>query len=233
MKGKLIMLITIGIICALLTSVMFVQFKSVHVIEESGVGVMLEAELRAEYADVKEKSDELKAQIEETQKSIDEYNELSTDDTGTRELLRSDVQKAEMDLGYKSVKGPGLIITLSDGDNAANNSDEVVKYFDLLLAINELKYAGAEAISINDERYVNTSYIASIQGMYLIMNGQRITSPYTIKVIGDSKYLESVINIKGGLKDQMKSYNKNISYTVENEIFINKYENLIEINYGE
>ncbi len=31
----------------------------------------------------------------------------------------------------------------------------------------------------------------------------------------------------------MKSYNKNISYTVENEIFINKYENLIEINYGE
>lgn len=233
MKGKLIMLITIGIICALLTSIMFVQFKSVHVIEESGVGVMLEAELRSEYAEVKEKSDELKEQIEETQKSIDEYNKLSTDDTGTRELLRSDVKKAEMDLGYKNVKGPGLIITLSDGDNSANNSDEVVKYFDLLLAINELKYAGAEAISINDERYVNTSYIASIQGMYLIMNGQRITSPYTIKVIGDSKYLESVINIKGGLRDQMKSYNKNISYTVENEIFINKYENLIEINYGE
>lgn len=55
MKGKLIMLITIGIICALLTSVMFVQFKSVHVIEESGVGVMLEAELRSEYAELKEK----------------------------------------------------------------------------------------------------------------------------------------------------------------------------------
>ena len=83
MKGKLIMLITIGIICALLTSVMFVQFKSVHVIEESGVGVMLEAELRSEYAEVKEKSDELRDQIEDTQKSIDEYNKLSTDDTGT------------------------------------------------------------------------------------------------------------------------------------------------------
>ncbi|MGN1330507.1 MAG: DUF881 domain-containing protein [Clostridia bacterium] len=233
MKGKIIMLITIGIICALLTSVMFVQFKSVQVIEESGVGAMLEAELRSEYSEIKEKNAEIEEQIEETQKSIDEYNKLSTDDQGARELLREDVTDAEMDLGYTDVKGPGLIITLSDGNNAVNNDDEVVKYYDLLLAINELKYAGAEAISINDERYVTSSYIASIQNMYMVMNGQRITSPYTIKVIGDAKYLESVINIKGGLSDQMKSYNKNISYTVENEIRINKYENLIEINYGE
>ncbi len=233
MKGKIIMLITIGIICALLTSVMFVQFKSVQVIEKSGVGAMLEAELRSEYAEVKEKSDELKVQIEETQKSIDEYNSTSSDTQGTIDLLKTDVIDAQMNLGYKNVKGPGLIITLADGKNAASNDDEVIKYYDLLLAINELKYAGAEAISINDERYVSTTYIASIQNMYMVMNGQRITSPYTIKVIGDPKYLESVINIKGGLSDQMKSYNKNISYTVEDEIFINKYDNLIEINYGE
>jgi len=233
MKGKIIMLITIGIICALLTSVMFVQFKSVQVIEKSGVGAMLEAELRSEYSEIKEKSEELKVQIEETQKSIDEYNSTSSDAQGTIDLLKTDVDDAQMNLGYKNVKGPGLIITLADGKNAASNDDEVVKYYDLLLAINELKYAGAEAISINDERYVSSTYIASIQNMYMVMNGQRITSPYTIKVIGDSKYLESVINIKGGLNDQMRSYNKNISYTVEDEIFINKYENLIEINYGE
>lgn len=233
MKGKIIMLITIGIICALLTSVMFVQFKSVQVIEKSGVGAMLEAELRSEYSEIKEKSEELKVQIEETQKSIDEYNSTSSDAQGTIDLLKTDVDDAQMNLGYKNVKGPGLIITLADGKNAVSNDDEVVKYYDLLLAINELKYAGAEAISINDERYVSSTYIASIQNMYMVMNGQRITSPYTIKVIGDSKYLESVINIKGGLSDQMRSYNKNISYTVEDEIFINKYENLIEINYGE
>ena len=34
-----------------------------------------------------------------------------------------------MDLGLQNVKGPGLIITLSDGDNSANNSDEVIKIF--------------------------------------------------------------------------------------------------------
>ena len=49
MKGKIVMAITIGVICVLLTSFMFVQFKSVEVIEKSGVGLMRETELRTEY----------------------------------------------------------------------------------------------------------------------------------------------------------------------------------------
>ena len=47
------MIVTIGIICILLTSVMFLQFKSVQVIEESGVGLMRETELRTEYSTIK------------------------------------------------------------------------------------------------------------------------------------------------------------------------------------
>ena len=45
MKGKVIMIVTIGIICILFTSIMFVQFKSVQVIEASGVGQKRETEL--------------------------------------------------------------------------------------------------------------------------------------------------------------------------------------------
>ena len=70
MKGKMIMAVTIGIICLLLTSVMFVQFKTVHVIEESGISLMRESELRTEYTTTKEKADEIERQIEETEKTI-------------------------------------------------------------------------------------------------------------------------------------------------------------------
>ncbi len=233
MKGKIIMAVTIGIICLLLTSVMFVQFKTVHVIEKSGVSLMRESELRAEYTATKEKSDEMEKQIEEIEKTIEEYNSQSSDNQGTLELLRADVEKAKCDIGYTDVKGPGIVITISDGVEAASDSYQRVSYDDLLFAINELKYAGAEAISINDQRIVNTTYIKDIQYLYMVMNEQRITSPYTIKVIGDSKYLESVINIKGGLKDELESYKKSVTYTVENEVYINKYNDFIEINYGE
>lgn len=226
MKGKLAMVITIGVICILLTSVMFLQFKSVQVIEESGVGAMRESELKTEYSLIKEKSDEIKKNLEEFEKSIVEYNSESTDTQGTLELLRNDIRKANIDIGYTDVKGPGLMITLWDGDY------EYVDATDLLFAINELKFAGAEAISINDIRVVNTTSLPEMSTDYIVMDRGRIVSPFTIKVIGDIKYLESVINIKGGLKDFIKNEGKNISYTVENEVYINKYDGLLEINYG-
>ena len=62
------MIVTIGIICILLTSVMFIQFKSVLVIEESGVGQKRETELRTEYSTLKDKSSEMKQQLEEIQR---------------------------------------------------------------------------------------------------------------------------------------------------------------------
>lgn len=233
MKGKVIMLVTIGIICILLTSVMFVQFKTVQVIEESGVGEKSEASLRADSAELTEKIDEKRKESEEVQNSIDELTNNSNDQGAIIELLKADVQKANCDLGYTDVKGAGLVITISDGDNSSYEEYESVMYYDLLFAVNELKYAGAEAISVNDVRVVNNTFITKIDGRFLMIDGTRMTSPYTIKVIGDTKYLESVINIKGGLKDEMESGGKKVSYTVENEVYINKYDGLIEINYGE
>lgn len=232
MRGKVIMIVTIGIICILLTSVMFLQFKSVQVIEASGVGQKRETELRTEYSTLKDKSNEMKQQLEEIQKTTKEYTDQSSDVQATIDLLKSDVEKARCDLGYTDVKGPGIILTISDGKDLANDKEQVVTYNDLIMAINELKYAGAEAISLNDERVVNNSFVANISE-YMVMNDNRISGPYTIKVIGDSKDLESVINIKGGIKDYLESYNKQISYTVENEVYINKYNGNVEINFGE
>ena len=232
MKGKVIMIVTIGIICILLTSVMFLQFKSVQVIEASGVGQKRETELRTEYSTLKDKSSEMKQQLEEIQNTAKEYTAQSSDVQATMDLLKSDVDKARCDLGYTDVKGPGIILTIADGKNAANDKEQVITYNDLIMAINELKYAGAEAISLNDERVVNNSFVANISE-YMVMNDNRISGPYTITVIGDSKNLESVINIKGGIKDYLESYNKQISYTVENEVYINKYNGNVEINFGE
>lgn len=226
MKSRIAIVVTIGIICILLTSVMFMQFKTVQEIEESGVTAMREAELREEITTVREKNKELEQSLNETKQSIEEYKGKESDESGTIELLTEDVNKAKLDLGYTRVKGPGLIITLANGEDAIN-------YSDLLFAVNELKFGGAEAISINDNRIVNNSFIANIANNYIVVNGERLISPYVIKVIGDTKYLESVINIKGGLKDTIESENKGFSYIDEQEVIIEPYNNQIEINYGE
>ncbi len=226
MKGKVVMAITIGFICVLLVSVMFVQFKSVDVIESSGVGVMMESELKAELSSWNEKYAEVIESLEENQKTIEEYKSQTQTEQGALDLLNQDLQKANMGLGYTNVKGQGIVITLSDGDNR-------IGYGDLLYLINELKYAGAEAISINDERIVTTSDIVDIQERFILVNTQRVMSPYVVKAIGDSKYLESAINIKSGIKDELEAEGKNISYELSDEVLINKYNGVLEINYGE
>jgi len=205
---------------------MFIQFKTVQEIEDSGVTAMRESELREEITTIRDKNKELEESLLATKESIEEYKAMQTDQSGTVELLKQDVAQAKLDLGYTKVKGPGLIITLQNGEDAIN-------YSDLLFAINELKFGGAEAISINDNRIVNNSFIANIANNFIVVNGERLIAPYEIKVIGDTKYLESVINIKGGLKDTIESESKGFSYQVLNEVVIEKYNNPIEINYGE
>ncbi|MBR3132619.1 MAG: DUF881 domain-containing protein [Clostridia bacterium] len=226
MRAKVIMCLTIGIICILLVSVVFVQVKTVDVIENSGVSTMRESELRSELASWKAKNEEIENTIKENEESIEEYKTQTQTEQGTLGLLNQDLQKAYMSLGYTNVKGQGIEITVSDGNKR-------VGYGDLLVLVNELKYAGAEAISINDERIVANTDIVDVQSKFILVNTQRVMSPYVVKAIGDSKYLESAINIKGGIKDELEAEGKNISYVLSDEILINKYNGNLEINYGE
>jgi len=96
-----------------------------------------------------------------------------------------------------------------------------------------LNIGGAEAISINNERVVNITDVALVNNRIILVNGRRITGPYVIKAIGDKKYLESAITIRGGYIDEITAAEKTISYSVENRIIIQKYEGIMELNYAE
>lgn len=225
MKSKLIMLITIAIICILLTSVMFVQFKTVRVVERSGISDMRESELRAELTSWRSKTEEAEATLEENKKLLEEYNKDIENDNSSLELFKSELSKLETSAGYTAVTGKGIEITVEDGEAAVSAED-------ILLLIYELKYVGAEAISINDERYVTITDIVDVENKFIFVNGQRLVSPYTIKAIGDPSYLESAVNIKGGYKDTMEAEGKVVSYKVKDDIRIEKYNGVMEINYG-
>ena len=100
--------------------------------------------------------------------------------------------------------------------------------------VNSLRYIKAEAISINGQRIINMTDIVDINNSYILVNSEKISSPYKIKAIGDQTYLESALSIKNaGFVDK---YNK-IGYTVEiekkNDIVIPKYKKSMELNYIE
>ena len=71
----------------------------------------------------------------------------------------------------------------------ANDQDFVKELYekivesDLSEITNELKYAGAEAISINGIRLTPLMDVTSTSNNIILLNGQKISSPYVVKAI--------------------------------------------------
>ena len=104
---------------------------------------------------------------------------------------------------------------------------------DLLTLLNELKLAGAEAISINDQRIVYNSYVADINNKFISVNGPpRIVSPYVVKAIGNPTYLESGLSKKQyGYIDSKLLEGKDVSLERADNISISKYNGELKFEY--
>lgn len=227
MKGKYTMIVSIGFATLILTSIMFAQFKTVKQTDITAIETMRETELRTELADWKTKYEEIEAKLNETENKISEYQSEISNSEESSNVLEKELKETENYLGYTKLKGEGIIVKLEDNDF------KTIERWDLLQLVNELKLAGAEAISINNERVVSTTEIATVGTQFILINGNRIPAPFTVKAIGNKKYLESAIIIKGGYIDEMKVNEKTVSYTVEDEIEIPAYSGKIKFEYAE
>lgn len=235
-KGKIVMTITIGIVCFLLTMIIFMQFKVVRETEETNIDTMQEAELRQELANWKSKYDETKERYDEISATLESYKEETSSDSQTKETLEAELENLELQLGKTDVEGEGVIITLSEKSEDELEEDEQIisiKAEDLVYIVNYLKDSGAEAISINDERIVNTTDIADVGDAVKINSKYLRTDTYTIKAIGNSSYLESSIFGKGGYAEQLSTTGIKTEIEKLDKVEISKYDGEFEIKYIE
>ncbi len=225
-KNKLIMTIIIGGVCLILFAVMFMQFRTIEETDITAIKNMREAELRTAISEWKSKYEETVEQLEVNQKSINEYKQKLGKNEEASELVDNDLKESNMILGKTDVYGEGVTITLSNSD------EREVKYRDLIELINELRYAGAEAISINDVRVISSTYIAQPDGVLILVNGQRISSPYVIKAIGNQTYLSSTLSLRdSGYIDKARAVGLNIKLETGKNIKILKYSGDMNIKY--
>lgn len=231
-KGKITMTITIGIACFVLVLVMFMQFKIVNETDITSIENMRETELRTELANWKSKYDEVNAQYEDTQSKIEEYKQTKESNEETEKLVDEELATVNMNLGKTDVEGEGIEIILKETDNEEISQ---INADDLLVIVNALKLAGAEAISINDERIINMSDIVNINAntddLFVRINGQRVLAPYVIKAIGNQTYLESELLGNGGYVDQLRTIGHDVSIEKKDNIKILKYNDEITTKY--
>lgn len=224
------MAIAVCIACFALVFVMSMQFKIVNQTDITAIENMRETELRTELANWKAKYQETETKYEEIEAKIEEYQKTKQSNEETGKIVEEELEQINMTLGKTDVEGEGIEITLRETEN-----EEISKISanDLLVIVNSLKLAGAEAISINDERIINMSDIVTINDTFIKVNGQRILAPYVIKTIGNQTYLESALLGNGGYLDELEKIGHNVSIQKINKIKINPYKDEIKIKYME
>lgn len=236
-KEKVVMSITIGIACFTLMLVMFMQFKVVKQTDITEIENMRESELRVELSEWKEKYDELNERYAEVTAKISEYKNERESDEKTAQLLETELAQINEALGKTDVEGEGIMIVLEDQKGTEISEDVTVQAINeenLLLIVNELLEAGAEAISINDQRIVAMTDIFKIgtgDYSFIKVNGERILSPYIIKAIGDPAYLESSVLGKGRTLDELKGLGHKVTTERVKKLKIDKYKGTIGTKY--
>lgn len=216
-KDKIMMSVIIGIICVILITVMFAQFKTVEETDITGIETARETELQTMLSSWKTKYEEIEEKLADTKSKINEYNEKVQSNQEASELLDEELEQTNLLTGKTNVQGEGIIITLKD------NEEKSIEASDLRTLINELKLAGAEAISINDKRILNMTEIVDVNGVILI-NEERVVSPFIVKAIGDQTYLSSAISLKtSGFIDSYTIMGKSVEMTKEKNINIMAY----------
>lgn len=220
-KGKLIIVITIGVMSFILMGTMFAQFRTIKETDITSIKTMREEELREQISIWKTKYKEVDLKLQEANTQINEYKEKALNNQEAKELVDKELAKVNLDLGKTDVEGQGIEIIVKDEKSS-------VTYENLLKLVNELKLAEAEAISINDERIINLTDIVSAND-YIVVNGQRLSSPFVVKAIGNRKYLESGLTAKNGYIDKMQEEGKEVIITSEKQVKISKYKGEITL----
>lgn len=225
-KANITMSISILIVCIILVAVSFIQFKTVEQVHKTDIETMREEELREQISTWKSKWEEANEKLEDTNNKINEYNQKLDSNEEASELLDEELRKSQLILGTTDVVGDGVVVTLTD---TAENSIEAE---DLVELINELRFAGAEAISINGVRIINMTDIADIDSYIIVKPSQRLVSPYVVKAIGNQTYLVSNLCLKNsGFVDKYNNSGKSVKLEKQKNIKIPKYSGNIDIKY--
>lgn len=169
--------------------------------------------------------------------SIREIEQAGTDTDDKLKGIMAEQDQYKLAAGVVDVEGPGLEITINDPDPAegmgGKSSDWIQDNFDELpIAVNKLKEAGAEAVSINEQRIISRTDIMLI-GDHLNVNNVPIASPYVIKAIGDPDKLEAMMNVKYGILYVMRNnLNLKIDVKKKDKLVIPRYSGQLRFRYA-
>ena len=209
--------IMLVLVFAVLGFMLATQIKTTE--RQKTINVQRAEELTERLRVVEQQRDDLAKEIEKLQAN-----------NSSDKVLENELERLKEFAGEVPLEGKGIQLILDDSKVTAQvgeNHDD-----DLLRVINELRAAGAEAISINGERLVSTSEIRCA-GPTLSVNNNRSAPPYVILAIGNPSNLASALKLRGGVLDTFKFWGIQAELTMPEVVKIPAFKGRRTFEYAQ
>ncbi|MDO4772580.1 MAG: DUF881 domain-containing protein [Bacillota bacterium] len=139
----------------------------------------------------------LKKELAALKDQISEHSDISINDEELKLKIKEEIERYKSYGGFYPMQGEGVIILVDDGVRDLVDEEEplslIVHDVDVRNLVNELNNAGAEAISINENRIVMGLSEVFCNGPTIRINGIQQSRPYVIKAIGDKYKLSKAL----------------------------------------
>jgi uncharacterized protein YlxW (UPF0749 family) len=227
--------LSFSIIAAIIGLMVAIQFQTVR--EPEVRDTRDTWQLREDLMKEKELQSKLLLEIRSNEEKVAKYE--TERQQSKEEVLRETLTELKDEAGLTEVTGPGLTLSIApafnlvvDGDNPPSISPDMLKRL-----LNELNMYGAQQVSIDGERVINTTVIRDINRVTKI-NGHSLNRfPIEIKVIVENtEAAEKLYNRMKVSTVAEDFFIDNLEVKVnrpENELIIPAYQETIRIRYME
>lgn len=225
--------ISVAVVCAILgfmlayqAKMLINQDKTLNITNQNSTDVTVQIE---QYK--KEKTD-LGNKVADLQTQIKAYEDAAAGKSDATKSILNQLDNLRLLTGSVDVAGQGVVIYLTpDSTLFSNNIVNHITDKHLVYLVNELRFAGAEAISINDIRITSRTGIRNA-GNYILIDDVQVSpaSRITINVIGDRNLIYSALDFPEVFADfkGVCSY----KYEKKDSITIKKYNKPFKFDFA-
>jgi uncharacterized protein YlxW (UPF0749 family) len=151
---------------------------------------------------LKTSNDELEDEIADLEAQLEDLSNQAL----ALESIEKDIEKNRVIAGDVPIYGPGIKLEFGT---------EISEIWLTDLA-NELLASGAEAISVNNIRLVDSTVgFDTLPNGQIMLNSVILTPPYTFSAIGDKSTLKQAIEAPRGILDRISGAFNEFEYTLE------------------
>jgi len=196
--------------------------------------------LRTSVNDLEAENRRLRDRVAALQTAVRQLEDQSAQRSSEAQRVKDLLDSQRTVVGLAPLHGPGLTISVHDGKDPNDPADRslgwIVHYQDLQDIVNLLWAAGAEAITINQQRVVPTTSFFYAGINILVNNANRLSSPYVITVLGDPPSLISALNDPNQLtelKSRNRSYGLGLSWRRAARLMAPAYDATFVLKYAQ